>query len=139
MGVIGAEGVIGRVIGRPSPHAAQVQLVIARTAAVGVKFERTGASGVVRGWAGDPPLHLEYVSGPGASDVKAGDRLVTSGIEGFYPQGFLVGTVDRVEKTGETYRLISVKPAVDVSRLDVVLVLLTKPELPPDPTGRGGA
>jgi rod shape-determining protein MreC len=140
MGVIAAEGVVGRVIGRPPPHAAQVQLIINRSAAVGVKFERTGASGVVRGRAGDPALHLEYVSGPGASDVKAGDRLVTSGIEGFYPQGFLVGTVDRVERSGETYRLITVRPAVNVSQLDVVLVLLAKPVPPSDPgPGKGGA
>ena len=123
MAVIGPGGVVGRVINRPSPHAAQVQLIIARTAAVAVAFERSGAGGVAVGGNGNPPLRVEYV--PDASDVKVGDRAVTTGQDGLFPQGFVVGTVERAERRAGVWT-IGMRPAVDFSHIDVVLVVLDK-------------
>jgi rod shape-determining protein MreC len=57
--------------------------------------------------------------------VAVGDLVVTSGIEGIFPKGFTIGRVDVVEKTGPAYKRITVKPAVDFSRLEEVLVVLT--------------
>ena len=83
MAVISPAGVVGRVI-LPSPRAAKVQMLIDRNAAVGALIERTRAQGVVVG-EGDT-LRMEYV--PGTADVKEGDLVVTSGIDGIYPKGF---------------------------------------------------
>jgi len=58
---------------------------------------------------------------------------VTSGQDGIYPEGFLIGTVEHAERGAETYRLINVQPAVDFSYIDVVLVILVK-QAPPSPT-----
>jgi rod shape-determining protein MreC len=66
---------------------------------------------------------MEYVSE--VFDVVAGDLVVTSGIDGIYPKGFAIGRVETVEKSGSAYKRITVKPAVDFSSLETVLVVLT--------------
>ena len=42
---------------------------------------------------------MEYVSE--IADIVVGDVVVTSGIDGIYPKGFVIGRVESVEKTGE--------------------------------------
>jgi len=66
---------------------------------------------------------MEYVSE--VADVATGDIVVTSGIDGIYPKGFIIGRVETVEKSGGAYKRILVKPAVDFSSLEEVLVVLT--------------
>src|SRR6185295_14889900 len=133
MAVIAAKGVVGRVINQPTPHAAQVQLLIGKLAGAGVTIERSGAGialertgtgGIAVGGAGDPPLRLEYV--PNSADLRVGDRVLTSGQDGIYPPGFLVGIVERAER-GAVYWTVAVRPAVDFTHIDIVLVVLAKP------------
>jgi rod shape-determining protein MreC len=123
MAVISPAGVVGRVI-LPSRRASKVQLLIDRNAAAGALIERTRVQGVVIG-AGDGPLRMQYV--PNTADVKTGDLVVTSGIDGIYPKGFVIGTVERAERGGGAYYDISVRPAVDFTRLEEVLVVKTPP------------
>ena len=68
---------------------------------------------------------MEYVSE--VADVVVGDIVVTSGIDGIYPKGFVIGRVDAVEKAGSTFKRISVRPAVDFLSLEEVLVITTPP------------
>jgi rod shape-determining protein MreC len=121
MAVIANDGVVGRIV-VPSGRAAKVQLLIDRNAAAGALVERSRAQGVAKG-TGDGRLQLEFVSE--TADVAVGDLVVTSGIEGIFPKGFTIGRVDVVEKTGPAYKRITVKPAVDFSKLEEVLVVLT--------------
>jgi rod shape-determining protein MreC len=121
MAVIAPAGVVGRVV-VPSTRAAKVQMLIDRNAAAGAIVERTRAQGVVVG-IGDDRLRLEYVSE--VSDVVVGDMVVTSGIDGIYPKGFIIGRVEAVERTGGSYKQITIKPAVDFSSLEEVLVVMT--------------
>ena len=123
MAVISPAGVVGRVI-LPSGRAAKVQLLIDRNAAAGALIERTRVQGVVVGF-GDGSLRMEYV--PGTADVKTGDLVVTSGIDGIYPKGFVIGTIDHVDRGLGQYHEITVRPAVDFSRLEEVLVVRTLP------------
>jgi rod shape-determining protein MreC len=126
--VIGHDGVVGRVINHPLPHAAQVQLLVGRNAAAAAMFERAGAGGVALGGSGDPPIRVELV--PNGADIKPGDRVLTSGQDRLYPRGFAIGTVVFAERRGVW--TIKVRPAVDFSHLDVVLVVLEKATvLPP--------
>lgn len=127
LAVIGRAGVVGRVINRPLPHAAQVQLLVGRNAAAGAMFERTGAGGIAIGGSGDPPIRMELV--PNSADVKPGDRVLTSGHDGLYPRGFAIGTVEQAERRAGAWT-IKVRPAIDFSDLDVVLVVLEKMTLP---------
>jgi len=130
MAVLGPKGVVGRVV-VAGPRASRVQLLVDRNAAAGALIERSRAQGVVVG-AGDNRLRLEFVSE--IADVAVGDLVVTSGIDGIYPKGFAIGQVDTVEKSGVTYRTIGIRPAVDFSSLEDVLVVLT-----PTPAQRVGA
>jgi rod shape-determining protein MreC len=124
MAVIGKGGVVGRVINRPQPHAAQVQLLVDRTAAAAVFFEDSGSGGIVQGGRSDPPLRVEYL--PGAAKIKVGERVLTSGQDGMYPRGFLVGTVARADYHAGAWTVV-VQPAVDFSHIDIVLVVLAPP------------
>ena len=121
MAVISPAGVVGRVI-LPASRASKVQLLIDRNAAAGALIERTRVQGVVEGF-GDGTLRMEYV--PGSSDVKPGDLVVTSGIDGIYPKGFVIGTIEQVGAGSGGYHQITVRPAVDFTRLEEVLVVRT--------------
>jgi rod shape-determining protein MreC len=121
MSVIAPAGVVGRLV-VPSLRSAKVQLLVDRNAAAGAIIERTRAQGVVVG-SGEDRLRLEYVSE--VFDVVAGDVVVTSGIDGIYPKGFIIGSIESVERQGGSYKRISIKPAVDFTSLEEVLVVLT--------------
>jgi rod shape-determining protein MreC len=57
--------------------------------------------------------------------------VVTSGLDGIYPKGFLLGRVEGVEQGAGLYKAIKVRPAADFARLEEVLVVLDPPEVPP--------
>ncbi len=121
MAVIAPAGVVGRVV-TPGGRNAKVQLLIDRNAAAGALIERSRAQGVAVG-TGEAHLRLDYVSE--VADVVVGDVVVSSGIDGIYPKGFVIGKVTTVEKSGGAYRSIAIAPAVDFSSLEHVLVVLT--------------
>jgi rod shape-determining protein MreC len=127
MAVIAAAGVVGRVT-RPSARASLVQLLVDANAAAGALIARSRVQGVIVG-AGDEGLRMDYV--PTTGDVVAGDEVVTSGIDGLYPKGLAIGVVERVERGDGLYHRITVRPAVDFSRLEDVLVVLSSTAAPP--------
>ncbi len=119
--VLSADGLVGRVITVAGPYA-KVQLVTDRAASVGGMLLRTRRQGVVRGVGrGSGVLELDYV--PRQADVRAGDRVVTAGIDGVYPRGIAVGTVIAVEQGGQLFHRIQLAPAVDFGSLDQVYLL----------------
>jgi len=124
MAVLAPTGVVGRVVGQPAPRASRVQLLIDRNAAAGAVTERTRAGGVVVG-DGEQGLRMDFVSN--LADVKVGDLVVTSGLDGIYPKGFVIGTVSRVDRGQGLFQEIQVTPRVDFSALDEVLVSLEPP------------
>src|SRR4029453_13835299 len=107
-------GVGGGII--PSLRAAKVQLLIDRNAAAGALIERSRAQGVVEGTGGD--LRMNYVSG--TADVQVGDMVVTSGIDGIYPKGFVIGQIESVERGAGVFSSIVLRPAVDFQSLEGV-------------------
>jgi rod shape-determining protein MreC len=123
MAVVAPEGVVGRVVLTGS-RAAKVQLLLDRNAAAGALVERTRAQGVAVG-GGDEQLRLDYVAE--VADIVDGDAVVTSGIDGIFPKGFVIGHVASVERSGGMSRRIVVTPAVDFGRLEHVLVVRTPP------------
>jgi rod shape-determining protein MreC len=125
MAVIAPGGVVGRVIGPVARHASRVQLIIDRSAAAGALIERTRAGGMVVGAEANPPLRMELVSN--LADVKPGDNVVASGVDGIFPKGYLIGRVEHADRSGGLYWRINVRPGVDFSSLEEVLVVLTPP------------
>jgi rod shape-determining protein MreC len=132
MAVIAPAGVVGRIL-MPSGRASKVQLLIDRDAGAGVMIERSRASGVISGSGATDDLafrsgliDLDYI--PNTADVKVGDRVITSGVDGIYPKGFVVGEIQSVEREAGEFR-IKVRPAVDFSSLETVLVVLSAPSI----------
>ncbi len=122
MAVVAPAGVVGRIL-QPSRRAALVQLIIDRNAAAGAVVERTRVQGIVVG-VGNGSLRMDFA--PATGDVVGGDVIVTSGIDGIYPEGFVLGTVERVARGDGLYHDITIRPAVDFSRLEDVLVVLQR-------------
>ena len=97
----------------------------AQHAGAGAITEQSGAVGPVRGGAGRPPLEMEYVDL--LKDVKIGERVLTSGLDGVFPRGFLIGTVERAVKGSGVYSDLAIRPATDFADIHVVLVILARP------------
>jgi len=123
MAVVSPNGVVGRVI-LPSAGAAKVQLLVDRNAAAGALIERSRSQGIAVG-AGTALLRLDFASD--TADIRVGDTVVTSGIDGIYPKGFVIGKVIQADRAGGSYRGIQIQPAVDFASLESVLVVLTPP------------
>lgn len=123
MGVISPAGVVGQVI-RTSPDFSQILLIIDPNSAVAAMVQRTRSEGIGEG-RGDH-IYLKYL--PGMEEVNAGDMVITSGLEGIYPKGLLIGTVRRVEKKeASLFQDIEVTPAVTFSALEEVLIVMANP------------
>jgi rod shape-determining protein MreC len=124
MAVISPAGVVGRII-LPTSRAAKIQLLIDRDAAAGAVTERGRAQGVVVGTG--TSLRMDHV--PGTADLKVGDRVVTSGIEGIYPKGFEIGQIESIERRAGEFSAVIIRPAVEFSSVEAVLVVLTESNL----------
>lgn len=123
MAVIAPAGVVGRIL-TPTARASKVQLLIDGDAAVAGLVERSRAQGLVVGTGSNDCLRMEYV--PGTADVKVGDRVVSSGIDGIYPKGFAIGQIESLKGNCDGEGIV-VRPAVEFSALEAVLVVRTPP------------
>lgn len=123
MAVIAPDGVVGRIV-TPTMHASKVQLLIDRNAAAGARVERSRAEGIVVG-AGEDTVRMDFVAA--TADVRVGDTIVTSGTDGIYPKGFVIGKVEQVNNGDGIYKAIRVRPSVPFNRLEEVLVIRTPP------------
>jgi rod shape-determining protein MreC len=132
MAVIAPAGVVGRVI-LPAPRAAKVQLLLDRNAAAAAMIERSRAQGVVLG-TGTGTLTMAYL--PGSADIKVGDRVVTSGIDRIYPKGFVIGQIESLQRGFGEFNGIVIRPAVDFSSLETVLVVTGPPPEADTPADR---
>ncbi len=120
MAVIHSQGLVGQVIS-VSSRAARVLLVSDHASGVDVLHETSRARGVVEG-AGEQVCELTFVTKDAA--VKEGDAIITSGMDSVYPKGVLVGRISQVaESTGALFQTIEVKPAVDFSKIEEVLLV----------------
>jgi len=125
MVVINGDGLVGRVI-QVTPGAARVLLAIDPNFSAAVRLTRTGAVGAIDGRGGGL-MRLETLN-PEA-DLERGDEVVTAAYSnGVFPPGISIGTIDTIgETTSVLTREVGVRPFVDFSRLDHVMVVLHRP------------
>lgn len=133
--VIDAQGVMGQVT-RAFPAIAEVSLLTDRDQAIPVQVVRNGLRAIAYGMPGGPDggsMELKFLATN--ADVRQGDVLVTSGIDGTYPPGLPVASVLRIEReAGYAFARIVCKPAAGIDRFGQVLVLTgEKVALPPPP------
>ncbi|MCP3706901.1 rod shape-determining protein MreC [Paraburkholderia sp. CNPSo 3274] len=129
--VLSEDGVIGQVT-RVFPMQSEVTLVTDKDQAVPVEVVRTGLRSVIYGTAKGDLLDLRFV--PISADLQVGDELVTSGLDGIYPQGLPVAKVLRVDKQADTaFARVVCLPLAAVRGARQVLVLHYVPQVPPNP------
>jgi rod shape-determining protein MreC len=119
-----AQGVAGQLV-EVAVRQSKLMLVVDRNSGADALVQRTRARGVVKGTSGDD-CYLDYVLHE--DDVRVGDQVVSSGLDGVYPKGLLIGTVTAVSFQGvDLFKEVQVTPAVDFDKLEEVLVIL-KPQ-----------
>ncbi len=120
MAVVGADGVVGRVM-EVSARTAKVLLITDPNSGVDVILQRSRSQAILEGKR-DETCILKYVQK--SDDLQVGDRVITSGMGGIFPKGLLTGTVTKVDrKRPGIFQYVEVTPAVDFSRLEEVLIL----------------
>jgi len=128
MPVIAPAGLVGHVV-RVAPDSAIVRLIIDPDSAVAARLDVSRATGLLEG-QGQRDLRMRLVDP--ATEVQPGERVVTAGYRipgvggGLYPPGILIGSVSHVlAGEAELEKFVTVRPAVDFSALDMVLVVLS--------------
>ena len=137
MAVITADGIVGKVL-RAYRSTSQVLLIDDQTSGVGAILDKTRLQGILRGTpAGE--VVLEKVMSD--ETVPAGEMVLTSGGDGIFPKGLLVGRVTKVAPGSELFLNIRVRPAADLSKLEEVLVVtkIDERQAQPDQTGAARA
>ena len=126
-----SRGIAGQVV-EVSAHQSKLMLIIDRNSAVDALVQRTRSRGIVKGAERDE-CYLDYVMHE--DDMRVGDGVVSSGFDGVYPKGLLIGTVAAINFQGsDFFKEVRVTPSVNFDTLEEVLVIL-KPT-PRAPTDR---
>jgi rod shape-determining protein MreC len=137
--VMDDRGIIGQVT-RVYPWLSEVTLITEKDHAVPVQVLRSGLRSIAFGAGDTSQLMLRYM--PVSTDIKTGDVLVTSGIDGIYPPGIPVATVEKIERDAAyPFARIVCLPVggVDKHRHLLILSAMTalpeRPEPEPQPIG----
>lgn len=126
MPVVHANGVVGQVVSL-SYNYSNVLLLIDQNSAVDCIIARSRDSGIVRGISSKVCVLDNVLK---TSDVRIGDEVITSGLGRVFPKGLSVGEVIEVRDTpGELFKSVMIRPSVDFSKLEEVLVFLREDPL----------
>ncbi len=131
MPVVGATGIVGRV-GEVGARWARVLLITDPNSAVDALIQRSQQRAILVGMMRSVALKrifyltkLEYLHR--TSDVQGGDVVVTSGMDGIFPQGLPIGIVQDVTKSDYgLFTRATIVPYEDMSSLSTVAVLMPK-------------
>lgn len=126
--VIDDTGVVGQVT-RVFPFTAEVTLLTDKDQAIPVQVVRSGLRSLAYGRGQSGALDLRFM--PANADIRKGDVLVTSGIDGIYPAGLAVARVTQVEqKSSDAFAKIVCQPAAGIDSNRQLLILLTEFQMP---------
>ena len=118
--VVDSQGLIGQVT-RVFPLHSEVTLLSDKDQAVPVVLERSGLRAVMFG-TGTGLMELRYLAAN--ADIKPGDTVVTSGLDGIYVAGLPVAKVLKLTRdSSESFARILCAPIGVVERSGAVLVL----------------
>jgi rod shape-determining protein MreC len=130
MGVITPDGVVGKILEAYS-NTAQVLLINEKGSGVGSLLATSRTQGVAIG-QGEPLLSLQYIVND--QEVSNGELVLTSGGDRIFPKDLPVGTVVEV-RAGNTFKVIQLRPAARLDRLEEVFILLSRAEWESKPAG----
>lgn len=123
--VVDSKGVIGQVT-RVYPFTSEVTLITDKELSIPIQIERNQLRAIAFG-GGNNTLDIPFL--PTNVDIKVGDKLVTSGIDGVYPVGLAVAVVSKIEQNPESpFAKIISTPVAEVSN-HLQLLLLNLPDV----------
>ncbi|MFI5397119.1 MAG: rod shape-determining protein MreC [Candidatus Binatia bacterium] len=117
--VLSPFGVVGQTMATGT-HSARVLLLTDHNSGIDAVVQRSRARGIVEG-ALDGGCVMKYLKRD--EDVEVGDRVVTSGLDGLFPKGIMIGEVTRVTRGNRgLLQVADIKPSVPLDRIEEVLV-----------------
>ena len=118
--VINPQGVVGIIVEATS-HYAKVMLITDPNSAVDAVVQKSRARGIIKGGTSGYCV-FNYVLRK--HDLKTGESVVTSGMDGVFPKGTPIGEVaEIVKKEAGIFQDVTVTPFVDFERLEEVLIV----------------
>jgi len=122
-GVICPSGVVGKVV-RVGASSCLIQLATDPRFAMAVRIQRNRVRGLLHG-TGERTCDLRFIRDNDV--IGVGDLVVSSGLEGIFPNGVLVGEVASVGRGEPPFRKVGVIPSVEFSSLEWVLIVPNAP------------
>ncbi|HEY8119002.1 MAG TPA: rod shape-determining protein MreC [Methylophilaceae bacterium] len=122
-------GVIGQVT-RVYPFSSEVTLITDKELAIPIQVERNGLRAIAFGHGRDTTIDLPYL--PANVDIRKGDKLITSGIDGVYPIGLAVAEVTQIERNPDSpFAHIVAQPIAGIeNHRQILLLSIPKAETP---------
>ena len=120
MAVIDSQGIVGQVI-HANRRSSEVLLVTDHASGIDAIVQRNRARGVVEG-SGGRLARLRYVLKE--SELEIGDRIISSGMDGIFPKGLLIGIIsDLGSQSSGHFHTVQIRPTVDFSRIESVFII----------------
>lgn len=124
--VVVGRSVVGQVVA-VGPLTSKVLLLVDRVSGIDALLETSRLRGVVQG-NGDNRCSMEFVLNTPGLSIPAGEKVFTSGMDGVFPKGLLVGEIEvAAPESSDLFKALVVKPALTLSTLETVLVLHPMP------------
>ncbi|MBZ0273568.1 rod shape-determining protein MreC [bacterium] len=122
-------GLVGHVT-EATARAAKILLIVDGTSVVDAVAQSTRASGLVRG-RGAATCVMEFVQR--TDSVEIGDSVVSSGVGGVFPSGFVIGAVTSIDnESNDMFQNVEITPAVNFADIEEILIAPGIPAPPPE-------
>jgi rod shape-determining protein MreC len=130
--VVDSVGVVGQIT-RVFPISSELTVLNDASLTIPVQVQRSGVRAVAFGGGPGGNLELRYLAAN--ADIKPGDVITTSGLDGLYPSGLLIGKVLSIDsrKAGNFMPAV-VEASAGLQRSSTLaIVMVDKSRLPPPP------
>ncbi len=119
--ILDEKGIVGQIVS-VGPTSSRALLISDNTHAISVRAERTGVRTVAEGLGQSDMLRVIHL--PLSTDIREGDRLLTSGLDGRFPEGYPVAEVIQVIKeASQPFMTVHARPYASLDRIRHVLIL----------------
>ena len=121
MTVVSPENALVGKISEVSPSFSKVALITQKNSVVAGLIEDNRTEGLVkRDEKGG--LFIDFI--PKTENLAIGQRIITSGMDNFYPKGILIGKIENIDTSdNQIFQKITIAPAVNLLKLEQVLIL----------------
>lgn len=119
--VITGQGALFGKIGRVFDNFSEVILISNKETSFDAKISGKEIYGIIKG-KGNSEFYLDLI--PKDKEISEGDLVVTSALGGIFPEGLLIGEVQKVQKSDvELFQTAEVKPQLNFGELKNLFII----------------